>query len=52
MPTANGSESSDIGQSLDIVVGIMISDIVAGDICRYRYRIVIKAFYEYITVLR
>ena len=28
MPEANGSDSSDIRQSLDIVVGMMISDIV------------------------
>jgi|HubBroStandDraft_2_1064218.scaffolds.fasta_scaffold208585_3 hypothetical protein len=28
MPEANGSDSSDIGQSLDIVAGMMISDIV------------------------
>jgi len=30
MLTANGSESSDIGQSLDIVAGIIISDIIVG----------------------
>ena len=51
MPPANGSESSDRGQSLDIVAGIMISDIILRDICRYR-RIVIKAFHECITVSR
>ena len=28
MLAANGSESSDIGQSLDIVTGMIISDIV------------------------
>jgi hypothetical protein len=28
MLEANGSDSSDIGQSLDIVAGMMISDIV------------------------
>jgi hypothetical protein len=30
MPTANGSERSDIGQSLDIVAGMTISDIIIG----------------------
>jgi hypothetical protein len=28
MSTANGSEGSDMGQSLDIMAGMMISDII------------------------
>jgi hypothetical protein len=30
MSAANGSEGSDIGQSLDIVAGMIISDIIAN----------------------
>ena len=35
---ANGSESSDIGQSLDMVTGMIISDIVLGIINKSNYQ--------------
>ena len=38
MLAANGSESSDIGQSLDIVTGMIISDIVLGIINKSNYQ--------------
>ena len=38
MLAANGSESSDIEQSLDIVTGMIISDIVLGIINKSNYQ--------------
>ena len=38
MLAANGSESSDIGQSLDMVTGMIISDIVLGIINKSNYQ--------------
>jgi hypothetical protein len=38
MLAANVSESSDIGQSLDIVTGMIISDIVLGIINKSNYQ--------------
>ena len=38
MLAANGSQSSDIGQSLDIVTGMIISDIVLGIINKSNYQ--------------
>ena len=38
MLAANGSESSDIGQSLDMVTGMIISNIVLGIINKSHYQ--------------